>query len=242
MNEAGNDLAGTVADYRGYVENSRANESSLLTKFYSLSNCIVNHMLSDRDSRELDLPFEVPDQEREIILFHESTFVRGRSGTGKTTVLTMKLFQKEYLHHLTMEGLYVVKSNGLGHANQNSLVEKNSGETKGNTLRQLFVTTSPKLCNAVKKHISYLRSGSHSAESNYIDEDDIDNEDSGFKNIPDSFRHIPVNSYPLVITYHKFLMMLDGTLSKSYFQNTLIWQNCLKVKCPFQDQICCRPS
>ncbi|PON39566.1 P-loop containing nucleoside triphosphate hydrolase [Parasponia andersonii] len=220
-NEAGNDLVDAVADYRGYVENSRAKESSLLTKFYSLSNCIVNHMLSDRDSRELDLPFEVPDQEREIILFHESTFVRGRSGTGKTTVLTMKMFQKEYLHHLTMEELYGVKSNGLGHVNQNSLVEKNSGATKGNVLRQLFVTTSPKLCNAVKKRISYLRSGSHSAESNHIDEDDIDTEDSGFKNIPDSFRHIPVNSYPLVITYHKFLMMLDGTQSKSYFQRHL---------------------
>lgn len=155
MNETGSDFVG-VPDGRGYTENSRVGESSLPMKFYSLSNCAVNHMLSDRDARELDLPFQVSDQEKEIILFHRSTFILGRSGTGKTTVLTMKLFHKEYLHHQTMEGLYGVKSNVFGHVNQNSVVEKNSEKTRGNVLRQLFVT-SPKQCNAVKQRFSYLR-------------------------------------------------------------------------------------
>ncbi|XP_062113018.1 uncharacterized protein LOC133824159 [Humulus lupulus] len=208
-------------DYRSYFQNSRINESPLPMKFYSLSNCVVNHMLSDRDGRELDLPFEVPDQEREIILFNKSTFVLGRSGTGKTTVLSTKLFQKEYMHRLTMEGLYGAKSNGSGNVNKKNVVTRNSGKTTGNVLRQLFVTASPKLCDTVKHSISFLRSGSHSAESGMIDKDNIDNEDSEFKNIPDSFHDIPLNSYPLVITFHKFLMMLDGTLSKSYFQRFL---------------------
>ncbi|XP_062076340.1 uncharacterized protein LOC133781383 [Humulus lupulus] len=179
-------------------------------KFYSLSNCVVNHMLSDRDGRELDLPFEVPDQEREIILFPTSTFVLGRSGTGKTTVLSMKLFQKEYMHRLKMEGLYGAKRNRIRNVDKKNVV-----------LRQLFVTATPKLCDAVKQCISYLRSGSPSAESGLIDEENIDNEDSGLNNIPDSFHGIPLNSYPLVITFHKFLMMLDGTLRKSYFQRFL---------------------
>ncbi|XP_062076348.1 uncharacterized protein LOC133781392 [Humulus lupulus] len=179
-------------------------------KFYSLSNCVVNHMLSDRDGRELDLPFEVPDQEREIILFPTSTFVLGRSGTGKTTVLSMKLFQKEYMHRLKMEGLYGAKRNRIRNVDKKNVV-----------FRQLFVTATPKLCDTVKKCISYLRSGSPSAESGLIDEENIDNEDSGLNNIPDSFHGIPLNSYPLVITFHKFLMMLDGTLRKSYFQRFL---------------------
>ena len=38
-----------------------------------------------------------------------------------------------------------------------------------------------------------------------------------FKGIPDSFVGIPAAKYPLVITFHKFLMMLDGTMPDSYF-------------------------
>ncbi|KAM6546580.1 hypothetical protein CsatB_027316 [Cannabis sativa] len=215
MNQAGN-------DFIAHFQNLRINESSLVMKFYSLSNCVVNHLLSDRDGRELDLPFEVPEREREIILFHGNTFVLGRSGTGKTTVLSIKLFQKEYVHHLTLEGLYGVNRNGNGKFNKRNAVTRNSRKTTGKALRQLFVTATPKLCDSVKQCISYLRSGSsNSAEDNMIDKDNIDDEDSGLKNIPDSFRDIPLSSYPLVITFHKFLMMLDGTLSKSYFQRFL---------------------
>ncbi|PON39568.1 P-loop containing nucleoside triphosphate hydrolase [Parasponia andersonii] len=225
MNEAGNDFAGTVSDHGGYVQNSSVGESSLPMKFYSLSNCVVHHMLSDRDVQELDFPFEVSDQERDMILFNRSTFILGRSGTGKTTVLTMKLFQKEYLHDMTNEGFYGFESNVFGSVNQSSVAEKNSAETGGNVLRQLFVTATPGLCNAVKQRISYLRSSCsarHSADqSSLINMDDTDYEESIFKNIPDSFRDIPCNSYPLVITYRKFLMMLDGTLSKSFFQRFL---------------------
>lgn len=39
-----------------------------------------------------------------------------------------------------------------------------------------------------------------------------------FKDIPDSFYDIPADYYPLVLTYQKFLMMLDGTLENSYFE------------------------
>ena len=42
-----------------------------------------------------------------------------------------------------------------------------------------------------------------------------------FKDIPDSFLDIPSTKYPLVITFHKFLMMLDGTLGSSYFERFL---------------------
>ena len=68
-------------------------------KFYSLSSVVVSHLLSDRNSDELELPFEVSDEEHDIILFPRSTFVLGRSGTGKTTVLTIKLLKKEILHN-----------------------------------------------------------------------------------------------------------------------------------------------
>jgi hypothetical protein len=56
------------------------------------------------------------------------------------------------------------------------------------------------------------------AESSPIEEDvDVDTSIQ-FKNIPDSLVNLPANSYPLVITFLKFLMMLDGSLGNSYFE------------------------
>ncbi|KAM4110010.1 hypothetical protein ACJW30_03G161900 [Castanea mollissima] len=208
--ENGSDLSGCVADGRSYVENARVSESLMLMKFYSLSSGVVTHLLSNDDGGDLDLPFEVSDQELEIILFPRSTFVLGRSGTGKTTVLTMKLFQKEKLHHKVRELLYEEKE-----------VEETTAGMKENVLHQLFVTVSPKLCYAVKQHVSHLKSfsygGNSSKGSSSIDMDDFDNA-SQFKDIPDSFVDVPPLSYPLVITFHKFLIMLDGTMGNSYFE------------------------
>lgn len=48
--------------------------------------------------------------------------------------------------------------------------------------------------------------------------DNFDDEEAQFRDIPDSFLDIPPKLYPLFITFHKFLMMLDGSLSNSYFE------------------------
>ncbi|KAI8537794.1 hypothetical protein RHMOL_Rhmol09G0052000 [Rhododendron molle] len=205
-------------DGRSYVENSKVSESLSLMKFYSLSCGMVNHLLSDDAGREMDLPFDVNDEELEIIRFRKSTFILGRSGTGKTTVLTTKLFQKEQQHQIASEGLY-----GAGSSNTTEAMLRNDGsecivETKGSVLRQLFVTVSPKLCYAVKQHVSglkrFARGGSFSEENGSIDIDDT----TRFKDIPDSFVDISPSKFPLVVTFHKFLMMLDGTLGNSYFE------------------------
>ncbi|RVW47891.1 Helicase SEN1 [Vitis vinifera] len=95
---------------RGGFENSIVSESFLIMKFYSVTFNMVRHFISSHDGRELDLPFELTDQERETIFFNRSSFILGRSGTGKTTVLSMKLFQKEQLFHIASEGLYEVEA------------------------------------------------------------------------------------------------------------------------------------
>ncbi|MCL7035661.1 hypothetical protein MKW94_006378, partial [Papaver nudicaule] len=135
------------SDGRSYVENSKVNESLLLMKFYSLSSGVVSHLLSGSDGRELDLPFEMTDQELEITQYPKSSFILGRSGTGKTTILTMKLFQKEQQHYFSSEGL----SEGT------SWMREGFGETKGTRLRQMFVTVSPQLCSAIKNQIFNLK-------------------------------------------------------------------------------------
>lgn len=144
-------------DQRIYVENSKVEESLLLMKFYSLSSVVVSHLLSDRNIDELDLPFEVSDEEHEIILFPKSTFVLGRSGTGKTTVLTVKLFKKESLHHTAVEGTYGISNALVPCLNHDKEYEQISTMNERPVLHQLFVTVSPKLCQAVKHHVVRLK-------------------------------------------------------------------------------------
>ncbi|KHN25944.1 TPR and ankyrin repeat-containing protein 1 [Glycine soja] len=223
LDNNGNEAELSGCDQRIYVENSKVEESLLLMKFYSLSSVVISHLLSDRISDEFDLPFEVSDEEYDIILFPKSTFVLGRSGTGKTTVLTVKLFQKEYKHHMAVEETYGINSAAVPCLNHDKEYKKSSTTNDRPVLHQLFVTVSPKLCQAVKHHVVRLKrfvcGGNIAAESNSIEEDIVDVDTSiQFKNTPDSFMNLPIDSYPLVITFQKFLMMLDGTVGISYFE------------------------
>ncbi|WCJ18668.1 P-loop containing nucleoside triphosphate hydrolases superfamily protein [Euphorbia peplus] len=216
------------SDDKCYVENSKVSDSLLLMKFYNLSSGVVSHLLSGGYGRELELPFELTDEEMEIIFYQRSTFILGRSGTGKTTVLTMKLFKKEQLFLLANEG-----HNGDGGASFNNELSKiiardDKGDmvnpvedAENSVLRQLFVTVSPKLCFSVKQQVAQLKSfvsgGKYSACNSSVDREDVENA-AGFEDIPDSFASLPPKAYPLVITFNKFIMMLDGTIGTSYFE------------------------
>lgn len=134
--------SGKESDTRCGRENSIINESLLLMKFYSLSSGVVEHLITGDDGAEMEIPFELSDEEVEIVRFPYSSFILGRSGTGKTTILTMKLFQREQQQH--------VSSNGL-------LSRKSDLDMNSKKLRQIFITVSPKLCSAVRNQIFRLK-------------------------------------------------------------------------------------
>lgn len=139
---------------RSHVENSKVSESLLLMKFYSLSSGTVNHLLSDVEGIEVDLPFEVADEEREIINFPRSSFILGRSGTGKTTILTMKLYQK--LQQYCIASQDSLAAGNVSITDEVKVEQYDSGSGRP-VLRQLFVTVSPKLCHAVKKSVTQMK-------------------------------------------------------------------------------------
>ncbi|CAN0880605.1 Probable helicase MAGATAMA 3 [Linum grandiflorum] len=194
-----------------YVESSRVSDSLLLMKFYSLSYGVVKFLLSDVEGKELELPFEVTEEEQELIVFRRSMFILGRSGTGKTTVLVMKLLRNEQLYNRVTEGL---------HEEHRVDTIPDTGEAK-TVLRQLFVTVSGKLCHAVKNHVSQLKSfasgGKYSVERSSMNMVNID-DTARFKDVPDSFLDIPTYLFSIVITFFKFLLMVDGTIGSSYFE------------------------
>ncbi|XP_057781571.1 uncharacterized protein LOC130999895 [Salvia miltiorrhiza] len=218
------------AECRTYVENSKVSESLLLMKFYSLSCGTVNHLLSDFEGKCIDLPFEVTDEERKIILFKESSFILGRSGTGKTTILTMKLYQTFQQFCIASRDSMSVDDNvsitdevdddsDVSGTDEVDVEQLHGGPTVP-VLRQLFVTVSPKLCHAVKKNVAQMKSIATKSFSGQDCASSMDNVDevSEFKDIPDTFVGIREEKYPLIITFHKFLMMLDGSLGMSFFQ------------------------
>lgn len=140
---------------RRFLQDSKVGDSLLLTKFYSISSGMVSNLLSSCNGTELELPFELTRQEMEIINFGKSSFILGRSGTGKTTVLIRKLVQIEQLYHVASEGFHEFKgcrSSKFEIAEDGERVE----ESKETFLHQIFVTLNPRLCCAVKQHVSGL--------------------------------------------------------------------------------------
>ncbi|GKE65408.1 hypothetical protein Tco_1519569 [Tanacetum coccineum] len=82
-------------------------------KFYSLSRGVVSHLLS---SDEVDLPMQVTNEQMDLILSGKSSFIIGRSRTGKTTILTMKLFQHEQKFRIASNGIYEAESSRFRYA------------------------------------------------------------------------------------------------------------------------------
>ncbi|GFY91013.1 hypothetical protein Acr_07g0012090 [Actinidia rufa] len=193
--ELGNMSSVGIIDGRSYVENSKVKESLSLMKFYSLSSGMVSHLLSDDAGRELDLPFEVTDEELELIQFPRSSFILGSTATD--------------VSHRTEVDECIVDT-------KDTIVG-----TKESVFRQLFCDSQSKIVFCCQTTSCWTEKvccwGNFSEEDSSIDMDYT----THFKDIPDSFLDIPSTKYPLVITFHKFLMMLDGTLGSSYFERFL---------------------
>ena len=65
---------------------------------------------------------------------------------------------------------------------------------------------------------SFVCGNKSSAKSSSVRMDNDIDDALQFADIPDSFVDILPESYPLIITFSKFLMMLDGTVGTSYFE------------------------
>jgi hypothetical protein len=129
------------------AEKSMVKESTLLMKFCAISS---DYTRTGRYDIEVDFPFELTNEQRKIVTFPRSTFVLGRSGTGKTTVLTTKLIQNEKIHHVAVESVYGQNYNA-------SDSSENAVEIKRPVLRQLLVTLSSGLCQEIKHHVSSFK-------------------------------------------------------------------------------------
>ncbi|ONM14317.1 P-loop containing nucleoside triphosphate hydrolase superfamily protein [Zea mays] len=204
-------------DFSCALENTKVSESFLLMKFYSLSSGVAHHLLTATDGTEIEIPFELTDEEEAIIRFPLTSFILGRSGTGKTTVLTMKLYQIEQHSFIASQGIELEVDLSVVDPKDRLAMDTRKGES---FVKQVLITVSPKLCSAIKNHICRLKrfcSGDVSDQPNPLHMYDVIDDPEEFTDVPDNFSDLQHEHYPLTITYRKFLMMLDGTMKSSFF-------------------------
>ncbi|CAG8757797.1 24889_t:CDS:2, partial [Racocetra persica] len=165
--------------------------------------------------------FQVSEDEYKIIRHPTSAIIVGRSGTGKTTCIVFR----QIASYLMKSSHKLYKAPSL-HTN----------DIKENVFnkRQIFITVSPTLCTRVKQYFDRLRESAILAEKKMSftqfyeytkkkEEENINNnqpenslieEDDEMKilgDIPNSFRQLTDEHFPLFITYEKFSQMLEGS-------------------------------
>ncbi|CAJ0759747.1 3823_t:CDS:10 [Entrophospora sp. SA101] len=146
-----------------------------------------------------EFTFQVSKLEYEIINHPSSAIVIGRSGTGKTTCIVFRLLAS-YLK------------------SQPNETSNDNGEDSHK--RQIFITLSDNLCHKVKENFNKLLTSVAFAnkrmykDQSHEESDNIDVTNDtkiGKDKIPNSFRLLTKDHFPLIITYEKFIKMLLGT-------------------------------
>jgi hypothetical protein len=103
-------------------------------------------------------------------------------------------------------------------------------ETPDNALLQILVTISPILCGAIKQsyqNMCRVESFSQDQNTSPLEESEED------LNSSKSLVSIPVDQYPLIITYNTLLLMLDNSLPTPFFSRRA-FSNCLKYEVNFE--------
>eukprot|EP00899_Mesostigma_viride_P025252 jgi/Mesvir1/5911/Mv00680-RA.1 len=231
---------GTAALEKSDVENSLS-----LMKFYTPLPAAMSRLLSSRlevggAAVDIELPLDMSDMEAYIAAYPYSCFILGRSGTGKTTVLTQKLLLRDTWNSLLLEGVDTGRANHYqpgsrqveaeaGPSNNQTRAAHEPGEGRS-ALRQLVLTVSPKLCAAIKRqlnraHVAAIMDEPTRMGETWAEEDrdtteeeeeiimlDEDDEERLMGDIPNDLTAIEDAQCPLVVTFGKLLAILDGSL------------------------------
>ena len=187
------------------LERSNVSRSAVLMKFYSMSSSVARMLIQLKSGENIDLPFVMSAEEEAIVRHPGSALVMGRSGTGKTTAILHRMFLENKIHG-EAEGAGD-KYSGAGKSAENS------------AYRQLMVTASPILCEAIQRAYQNM---CNTAEVGRGTKALTDVRMSVESNPEDALPIFLMNErkvhFPLIITYSKFLLLVDATLQNPFFQ------------------------
>jgi tetratricopeptide (TPR) repeat protein len=185
--------------------------SAVLTKFYELNSSVARLFTSSNSFAAIELPFKMSDREEAIVRHDGSVLVLGRSGTGKTTVILHRMF-------LLSEHNRLIEGGGSAAVARGPLV----------ACRQLLVTASPILCEAIRRsyrnmcHTSAQLAGTlakSGAPALNAAEQLSTHAGGGADSVAarGTFEECKSSDFPLILTYMSFLKMLDVSLEDPFF-------------------------
>ena len=161
---------------------------------------------------------QLSNQEKEIIFSYQPFIISGKPGTGKTTVILVKLFATYYNFCLKkIKRAEDCKSN----YNKNKILNENQ-------LRVVFTSFSQELCKEQMKSFSQMVKNVNFIEYKEISENDIYSKDElnsfEYKEISEndikqekcSFRDM--NSYPIFTNFRSIMFLIDGSLTFQFFK------------------------
>ena len=163
------------------------------------------------------------NQEKNLVKDNKSFILSGRPGTGKTTVILIKLFSIFF-------NFLIKKSIRIKNDIDWNFIQKNIKQNDlSKQFRIVFTSLSQNLCYKVQEMFRDI------IQKNNININLTDFRQEKF-NLIHSFRDI--NEYPLFINFRKLLFLIDGSLTFQFFKrkNLRVFQN-LNSNCSFEYSI-----
>jgi superfamily I DNA/RNA helicase len=194
------------------LERGSIGTSAVLTKIYRLNSNVARLFTSSNSFASIELPFKMSNKEEAIVRHQGSLLVLGRSGTGKTTVILHRMLLLREHHRLIVE--------------QGDAAVDSAPPT---ACRQLLVTASPILCEAIRRsYRNMCHTSDKLADTCAKDEapalsaceQTFAHFDGGAGGIapPQTFEKCQPSDFPLILTYTSFLKMLDASLEDPFFR------------------------
>ena len=186
--------------------------STISMKSYLINSNVARLLMSSFEGTQIELPFEMSEQENQIVRHDGSIMIIGRSGTGKTTTMLHRMFFSSECSKAINSELYRSDPHNI---------DKHSKQLKKTTYRQLLVTASPILCEAIQNSYSKMcSSASMCADTLNEGSSNLNFSEKGesiARVTPPAFSDCQDSDYPLIITFRKFIDMLDKSISSSFF-------------------------
>ncbi|KAK3241414.1 hypothetical protein CYMTET_48820 [Cymbomonas tetramitiformis] len=191
-----------------------------LVKFYPITDGLVNNILTKGTLKGCEFQFRVSDTEWKYISMEEDapTLVLGRSGTGKTTVMVIRMWHQflQYWSNRIVERPPAIENAVLAHLTEPGLLA--SDRKSVHHLHQVFTTSNSVLRGEVQKFFHSLKKG-HGYPLGPADPDQVnmENVDDGADENRErlhtlSVQAVPHHRFPLFLTKRELLVAVDGTL------------------------------
>jgi len=202
-------------------------ESAVRQKFYTLTSDVARVLLwsTDLQLQNIELPFDMSPTEEEIVRYPGSVFILGRSGTGKTTVILHRMFLLDQYNRRRAE-----PSTAAGEEGTTDDVNRDVDDPSVSISRQLLVTASPVLCDAISQSYNSMVNSAAKVEqvgkieapglcAKTVDncEPSVATRNTVTSSELNSFANSEPKDFPMIVTYMKFLRLLDATLDTPFF-------------------------